>query len=72
MWNVKLEYTATHFNIFGIKDPTGKSFPDLPHTPANAQLYDAVMVVVSWKLGRKYRTNRVLDPLHYPLAHNRF
>ena len=34
-------------------DPTGKSFHDLPHTPANAQLYDAVMVVVSQKLSRK-------------------
>ena len=32
---------------------TGKSFPDLPHTPANAQLYDAVMVVVSQKHSRK-------------------
>ena len=38
-----------------------KSFPDLPHTPANAQL-DAVMVVNSRKLSRKYRTNRVLNP----------
>ena len=30
-------------------------------TPANAQLYDAVMVVASLKLGRKYRANRVLN-----------
>ena len=29
-----------------------KSFPDLPKTPANVQLYDAVMVVVSQTLGR--------------------
>ena len=35
--------------------------PDLPHTPANAQL-DAVIVVNSRKLSRKYRTNRVLNP----------
>ena len=41
-------------------DPTGKSFHDLPHTPANAQR-DAVMVVISRKLGRKYRTIRVLN-----------
>ena len=34
-------------------DPIGKSFPDLPHTPSNAQLYDAVVVVASQKLGRK-------------------
>ena len=32
-----------------------KSFFDLPHTSANAQLYDAGMVVVSQKLGRKCR-----------------
>ena len=31
----------------------------LPHTPANAQLYDAVMVVVSRKLSRK------LSTIHY-------
>ena len=30
-----------------------KSFPHLPHTSANAQLYDVDMVVVSQKLGRK-------------------
>ena len=47
-------------------DPTGKSFPDLPHTPANVQLYEAFMV----KLGRKYHT--VPNPLHYPLAHSCF
>ena len=35
-------------------DPIGQSFPGLPHTTANAQLYDADMVVVSQKLGRKY------------------
>ena len=60
MWNVTLEYTATHFNVLGETWP-GKSFPNLPHTPANAQI-DAVMVVNSRKLSRKYRTNRVLDP----------
>ena len=35
--------------------------PDLSHTPANAQL-DAVMVVNSRKLSRKYHTNWVLNP----------
>ena len=34
-------------------DPTGKSFPALPHTPMNAKLYDAFMVVVSLKHSRK-------------------
>ena len=34
----------------------------LPHTLANAQFCDAVMVVVSRKLGIKYRTNQVLNP----------
>ena len=38
----------------------GKSFPDIPQTPANAQL-DALMVVNSRKLSRKYHTNRVLN-----------
>ena len=28
-------------------DPTVKSFPDLPHTPANDQRYDAIMVVAN-------------------------
>ena len=41
---------------------TLESIPDLPHTPANAQLYDAVMVVVSRKLNRKYRINQFLNP----------
>ena len=60
MWNVTLEYTATHFNVY----TTGKSFPDLPHTPTNAQLYDTDMMIVSRKLGRKYIycTNQVLNP----------
>ena len=35
-------------------DPIGKSFPDLPHAPANAKLDDAVMVVVRQKIGRKF------------------
>ena len=39
-------------------DPIGKSF----HTPANAQLYDAVMVVDSQNLGRKYTYPPGLDP----------
>ena len=59
MWNVTLEYTATHFNVLGKIRP-GNPSPTL-HTPANAQL-DAVMVVNSQKLSRKYRTNRVLNP----------
>ena len=59
MWNVTLEYTATHFNVLGEARP-GNPSPTF-HTPANAQL-DAVMVVNSRKLSRKYRTNRVLNP----------
>ena len=42
--------------------PDQEILPDLPQTPANAQFYNAVMVVVSRKLGRKYHTNRVLNP----------
>ena len=52
-----MEYTATHFNVLGQTQPWN---PSLTHTPANAHLYDAVMVVVSRKLARKYHTNRVL------------
>ena len=47
-------HTGIHsypFSCLG-SDLTGESFPDLPHTPANTQLYDAVMVVVSQKLGK--------------------
>ena len=61
MWKVTLEYTATHFNVLG-KIRSGNPSPNF-HTPANAQLYTG-MVVVSRKLGRKYRTNRVLNPGH--------
>ena len=60
MWNVILEYTATHFNVLGQSRP-GNPSPTLPHTAANAQLYDAVMVIASRKLGRKFRTNWVLN-----------
>ena len=28
-------------------DPTGKSFPDHPHTSANDQRYDAIIVVAN-------------------------
>ena len=50
MCNITLEYTTTQCLT---SDPTGKSFHDLPHTPVNAQPYDAVMVLVSQKLGIK-------------------
>ena len=36
-----------------VSDLTLKFFPDLPHTPSNAQLYDVVMVVVSPNFGIK-------------------
>ena len=52
MWSVTVEYTNTNFNVLG-KIPIWKSFPDRPHPPANSQLYDANMVVVCRKLGRK-------------------
>ena len=35
--------------------------PDLPHTHSS-ELFNSVMVLVSRKLGRKYRTNWVLNP----------
>ena len=57
MWNVTLEYTATHFNILGKTRPGNPS----PTFHTNVQLYDSGMVVASWELGRKYRTNQVLN-----------
>ena len=61
-------------------DPIGKSFPDLKHKQVNAQLYNAVMVVVSQKLGRKctistesWTQDQYLwcaNPLPYLLAHS--
>ena len=50
MWNVTLEYTATHFNVMGETRPGNPS--------------DAVMVACIGKLSRKYITNRVLNPWH--------
>ena len=44
---------TSHWNTqlpISMPDPTGESFSDLPHIPANAQLYDTFMVVVSKKL----------------------
>ena len=60
MWNVTLEYTATHFNGLGKTRP-GNPSPTF-FTPANVQLYDAVMGVISRELSSKYCTNRVLNP----------
>ena len=60
--------------------PDLEILPDLPHTPANAQFYDAVIVVVSQKLGRKCtvptevwtRDLWCANPLRYPLTHSCF
>ena len=60
MWNVTLEYTATKSNVLGKTQPRNPSPILHTHTPANAQLYDTVMVVASGNLGRKYRTKRIL------------
>ena len=51
MWNVTLEYTATHFNTW--VRPDQEFFPDLPHTPVNTQLFDADMLAVRQKLSKK-------------------
>ena len=53
MWTVAREYTTTHVHVFE-SDPTEKVLPrPSTHTPANAQLYDAAIVIVSQKLCRK-------------------
>ena len=54
-WNTQLPILMSWVYLLG------KSFPDLLHTPANDQLYDTDLVVVSRKLGRKYPTNQVLS-----------
>ena len=43
-WNTQLPISMSWMR------PDLKSFPDLPHKPPNAQLYDAVIVVASQKL----------------------
>ena len=60
MWNAKPEYTTGHLMSWVRPDREILPRPST-HTPANAQL-DAVMVVINRKLGRKYRTNGVLNP----------
>ena len=42
MWNATLEYTATHFNVMSKTRPGNPSSTFHTHTPANAQLNDAV------------------------------
>ena len=51
MWNVTLDYTTTHFNILG-QTRSGNPSPTF-HKPANTQPFDAAVVVISQKLGRK-------------------
>ena len=60
MWNVTLEFTATHFKVLGKTRP-GNPFPTFHTYHRSLNLYTD-MVVVSRKLGRKYFTNRVLNP----------
>ena len=81
MWNVTLEYTTTgtHLNVLD-QTQSGNPSATFPHTPANVQLYDTGMVVVSQKLGRKCTLcteswTWVLwcaNPLCYLLAHRCF
>ena len=59
--DVTLKYTTTHFNVWS--DPTKNFFPNLSHThTGNAQLYGAVVVEFSEKLGRN-----ILYPPSYEL-----
>ena len=61
MWNITLEYTANHFNVLGETQPGNPSLT-LASTHPSEHSTDSGMVVVSWKLGRKYQTNQVLNP----------
>ena len=69
MWNVTLEYTATHFNVLGETRPGNPSPTFHTHQRMLNYTVNAVMVVKSRKLSRKYRANRVLNPgnlVRYP------
>ena len=57
MWNMH----SYPFYCLG-SDPTGRSFADLQHTHANAQLYDTDMVVVCRKLRSKVPYQPSLEP----------
>ena len=78
MWKVTMEYISPHLIVFGQIRP-GNPSPTF-YTPANAKIYDAVMVVVSQKLRRKCAVpaeswTRALwsaNPLRYPLVHGCF
>ena len=62
MWNVTLKYIATHF-----KDPTGKYFPDLPHTKAG-QWYWKEMNVTCNKYSRiNFIIIANINSLHIPV-----
>ena len=75
-------YTGIHIYPFWYlgSDTIGKSFSNLLHTPANTQLYDVDMVVVTQKLGRKCTIITwswtgdlwCANPLRFPLAHSCF
>ena len=60
--------------------PDQEILPDLLHAPANAQLYDAGMLVVSQKPGRNCTVATEfwtwdlwwVNPLRYPLANSYF
>ena len=54
IWNVTLEYTATHFNVLGESRPGN---PSATFHKQQQMLNLMLLVVNSRKLSRKYRTN---------------
>ena len=60
MWNVTLEYTATHFNVLGKTRPGNPSLTFYTHQRTFNS--EAGTVVVSRKHGTKYHTNWVINP----------
>ena len=77
-WNVTLEYTNTYFNVWD-QTQLGNPSPTF-HTHQRTLNFDAVMVVVSQKLGRKCivpaeswtRNLWCANLLCYPYAHSCF
>ena len=57
--NVTLKYTATHFNVLGQTQPGNPPRPSNTHQRTLNYICSCYGVMV---LGRKYRTNRVLNP----------
>ena len=67
MWNITLEYTATHFNVLGKTQP-GKSSPT---SPTHQRKCSTLCCYGGGQLEAKEKIPG-FEPLYYPLAHTCF